>query len=48
MNNIEYFPISEQGLRDNNEDFCLVESISGGLDVLAIIARSEDHTSENQ
>ena len=34
MNNIEYFPISEQGLRDNNEDFCLVESISGGLDVL--------------
>lgn len=38
MNNIEYFPISEQGLRDNNEDFCLIEPISGGTDVLAIIA----------
>lgn len=38
MSNIEYFPISEQGLRDNNEDFCLVEWIPGGLDVLAIIA----------
>ena len=38
MNNIKYFPISEQGLRDNNEDYCLVETISGGSDVLAIIA----------
>lgn len=38
MKNIEYFPISEQGLRDNNEDYCLVESISDGSDVLAIIA----------
>ena len=38
MNNIKYFPISEQGLRDNNEDYCLVDSISDGSDVLAIIA----------
>lgn len=38
MNNIKYFPISEQGLRDNNEDYCLVESISDGSDILAIIA----------
>lgn len=38
MKNIGYFPISEQGLRDNNEDYCRVESISDGSDVLAIIA----------
>ena len=38
MNKITYFPISEQGLRDNNEDYCLVESMSGESDVLAIIA----------
>ncbi len=38
MKNIVYFPISEQGLRDNNEDYCRVESISDGSDVLAIIA----------
>lgn len=38
MNNFEYFPISELGLRDNNEDYCHVEMIAGGSDILAIIA----------
>lgn len=38
MNYLKYFHISEQGLRDNNEDYCLVESISDGSDVLAIVA----------
>lgn len=36
--NITYFPLSEQGLRDNNEDYCHVEMLAGGSDVLAIVA----------
>lgn len=38
MNNFEYFLISEQGLRDNNEDCVHVEMIAGGSDILAVIA----------
>lgn len=38
MTDITYYSISEQGLRDNNEDNCLIELISGRSEVLAIIA----------
>lgn len=35
---MKYFSLSEQGLRDNNEDYCLVELIADGSNLLAIIA----------